>query len=99
MKSVHRTRYEELGSPTLLFPNNLSSQIKVIKFILLRKHKDLGDKYLSKLTDGMLAYSVTYIIIIALVILGGRYLPLEGYKPKNQAELTSEPSKFDVILD
>lgn len=99
LKSAHRTRYEELGSPTFLSPYNFSSQIKVSKFILLREHKDLGDKFLSRLSDAILAYSTTYIILFTLVIIGGRYLPFESCKPNNQAERTSEPPKVEVILD
>ncbi|BBP00127.1 hypothetical protein [Sulfuriferula nivalis] len=63
LASSHMPQYEAMGKPSLFLHNTLAGTLAMLKFLLKREHKVLGDSYLSKLSDIMLAFLLIYIIL------------------------------------
>jgi hypothetical protein len=71
LERSHSAKYESMGRPSLFLRNNISSGFATMKFLFAREHRQLGDGYLSKLSDFMLAYLLAYaslFLFLALVI-------------------------------
>ena len=62
----HRRTFVALDRPRFPLHMTLCSQILMLKFILLREHRPLADRPLSRLSDGMLILHIVYLFILVL---------------------------------
>ena len=63
LERVNPQKYEAMGRPSLFLRNNIATGWATFKFLLTREHRSLNDKYLSKLSDGMLIYFIVYLVL------------------------------------
>jgi len=63
LESAHPAKYEAMGRPSLFLRNTIEGGWHVLKFLFTREHRSLNDRYLSKLSDGMLVFLVIYLLI------------------------------------
>lgn len=69
LETRHSGTYEALGRPSLFFRNNPMSTFSLLKFIIAREHRSLGDKELGQLSDFMLAFFALYVFLFFSVAL------------------------------
>jgi hypothetical protein len=70
LERAHPQKYEAMGRPSLFLRNSISGGWATLKFLATREHKALNDKYLSKLSDAMLAFFGIYLLLfVALFVL------------------------------
>lgn len=63
LESAHPAKYEKMGRPSLFLRNTIEGGWRFLKFLLTREHRSLNDGYVSKLSDGMLAFFVIYLLL------------------------------------
>ena len=63
LESSHPAKYEAMGRPTLFLRNSPAGAFAMLKFLVAREHKILDDSYLSKLSDAMLVFLLTYTVL------------------------------------
>ena len=63
LKSAHPEKYQAMGSPGQFAPQSLESEWQLFKFLFARQHRGLNDTYLSGLSDVMLAWFVTCLLL------------------------------------
>jgi len=63
LERMHAEKYELMGRPSLFLRNNIATGWATLKFIVGREHRLLGDGYLSKLCDFMLAFFAIYLLL------------------------------------
>ena len=63
LAAAHPAKYEAMGRPSLFLRNSPSGVWAMLKFLVAREHRALGDTYLSKLSDGMLAFLLVYLVL------------------------------------
>jgi hypothetical protein len=66
----HPDTYTALGRPTLLPTGGLASTLAVLatlRFLFAREHRALRDPALSRLSDGMLAFLIAYLLLFGWV--------------------------------
>ena len=63
LEQAHPAKYEAMGRPSLFLRNNIASGTATLKFLVMREHRGLGDPYLSKLADAMLAFFAVYLLL------------------------------------
>lgn len=63
LESAHPEKYQAMGRPGLFLRQSLESDWHLFKFLFAREHRKLGDDYLSKLSDVMLAWFITHLLI------------------------------------
>ena len=75
----HPETYVAMGGSSLRLRNGLSGSLVVLKFVMRRGHRPLGDKLLSILSISLLTYvSVCILAFSFLVILAARLLVNAG---------------------
>ena len=66
LEQAHPTTFVALGRPSL------SSAVKtgptVLRFLLLRQHRALNDRRLSRLSDSILFYVLGYALLVILIV-------------------------------
>ena len=60
----HAAKYEAMGRPSLFLRNNIATGFATMKFLFLRQHRNLGDRVLSRLADGMLAFFAVFVLTL-----------------------------------
>jgi hypothetical protein len=70
LAAAHPQEYEAMGRPSLFLRNSPSAGWAMLKFLVGREHRTLGDGYLSKLSDGMLAFLFVYLVLFIGVVFG-----------------------------
>ena len=63
LERAHPHKYESMGRPSLILRNSISGAMALLIFLVAREHKQLGDGYLSILSDFMLAVFVVYTVL------------------------------------
>ena len=63
LEAAHPQRYEEMGRPSLFLRNSPAAGWALLKFLMAREHRSLGDGYLSRLSDAMLAFLAVYLVL------------------------------------
>lgn len=63
LEAAHPRKYELMGRPSLFLRNSPSGAWAMAKFLFAREYRTLGDRYLSKLSDGMLAFFLVYLVL------------------------------------
>lgn len=70
LASAHPATYEAMGRPSLFLRNSSSGALAVLQFLIARKHRTLGDTYLSMLSDGMLVFFAVYLVLFIMLGFG-----------------------------
>lgn len=70
LEAAHPQKYEAMGRPSLFFRNSPAGVWAMLKFLVAREHRALGDSYLSKLSDGMLIFFLVYLAVFLGLALG-----------------------------
>ena len=70
LKSKHLSKYREMGEPSLFWNNSMRTVWTTLKYLFKREHKNLSDNSLSLLSDSMLVFLVTYVILFFSLIFG-----------------------------
>jgi hypothetical protein len=60
---AHGRKYAAMGYPSLFSRTDASGTWAMLKFLVARGHRSLGDRYLSRLSDGMLVFSLIYLVL------------------------------------
>jgi hypothetical protein len=63
LEQAHPAKYEAMGRPSLFLRNNIAGAATTLKFLVAREHRTLRDRYLSRLSDGMLIFFVLYLLL------------------------------------
>jgi hypothetical protein len=63
LERAHPKKYEAMGRPSLFLRNNIATGWATLKFLFAREHRQLGDRYLSRLSDSMLVYLSLYLVL------------------------------------
>lgn len=63
LAAAHPQKYEAMGRPSLFLHNSPSGVWAMLKFLVAREHRALGDSNLSKRSDGMLIFFLVYLVI------------------------------------
>ena len=63
LAAAHPQKYEAMGRPSLFLRNSPSGVWAMLKFLVAREHRVLGDRHLSKLSDGMLIFFLVYLVL------------------------------------
>jgi hypothetical protein len=66
----HRHLYHSLGGPQFVALNSLASGWLTLKFILMRQHRPLGDRYLSFLADAALGIFLCFAAGFLYLVVG-----------------------------
>ena len=63
LEKNHSQKYKAMGRPSLFWRNSPSAMFAMLKFLFTREHRALHDRYLSRLSDGMLIFFVLYLVL------------------------------------
>jgi hypothetical protein len=63
LEVAHPQKYEAMGRPSLFLRNNIGSGWAIFKFLVMREHRTLNDRYLSRLSDAMLVFFAIYLLM------------------------------------
>jgi len=63
LAAAHPQKYDAMGRPSLFLRNSPAGVWAMLKFLVVREHRALGDSYLSKLSDGMLIFFLVYFVL------------------------------------
>ena len=66
LERLHPATFDSLGRPS--FSSAVNTGPAVLAFLLLRRHRVLGDRSLSRLADLTLIYVVGYLVLVVFVI-------------------------------
>lgn len=58
----HPDIFRQMGEPGLFLGRDGQPSMSLLKFLALRRHRGLGDRALSLLSDGMVLYYVTFTV-------------------------------------
>ena len=64
LERTHPEKYEAMGRPSLFLRNNIATNWALLKFLVGREHRVLGDYGLSKLSDAMLVFAAIYLVLL-----------------------------------
>ena len=70
LKSRHPSKFREMGEPSLFWNNSMKTGWATARFLFRREHKDLDDSTLSLLSDSMLVFIVTYLVLFLGLTFG-----------------------------
>ena len=65
----HPQKYEEMGKPTLFWNNSPKSGWLLVKFIMKREYRGLGNQKLVKLGNFMFNFFVAYGILFSILFV------------------------------
>ena len=60
----HTRKYCDMGRPSLSLSSNATDTWALLKFLLAREHRGLGDRGLSRLSDCMLIFAIIYLVLL-----------------------------------
>jgi hypothetical protein len=63
LEATHPQKYDAMGRPSLFLRNSPAAGWALLKFLVIREHRALGDGYLSRLSDSMLAFLSVYLVM------------------------------------
>ena len=63
LEHAHPQTYEAMGRPSLFLRNSPAGIFAMIKFLVRREHRALGDSHLSKLSNAMLVFLAVYLVL------------------------------------
>jgi len=82
LRTKHPAKYEQLGSPTLIWNNSMRNQWHFFKFVFSGQHRELADIALSRAIVFMRFWLIIYTALFLTLLVSMPYLaPTRLAKP------------------
>jgi len=63
LEARHIMKFKTMGEPGLFLNNSVGAVFATLKFVFLREHSELFDSTLSRLSDGMIGFSIAFFLL------------------------------------